>query len=100
MAFKVRILPDAEDDLFEIYTYVAKNGGAERADGYDHRIRAACRRLADFPNRGTPRNPLEPGLRSIPFERRATIYYRVAERVVEIVRILRRGLDVDREFKR
>ena len=100
MAFEVRILPDAEDDLFEIYAYVAEHGGAERADAYDLRIRAACRKLADFPNRGTPRNPLEPGLRSIPFERRATIYYRVAGRVVEIVRILRRGLDADWEFKR
>jgi toxin ParE1/3/4 len=98
VAFDVRVLSEAEDDLFEIYRYVAEHGGAERADGFDRRIRAACEKLADFPNRGTPRNPLEPGLRSIPFERRATIYYRVAEATVEIVRIVYRGRDADRLF--
>ena len=99
MDFEVRILPDADDDLFEIYLYVAEHGGDERADIYDRRIRAACAKLASFPNRGTPREPLEPGLRSIPFERRATIYYRVTGRVVEIVRILGHGLDADPAFR-
>lgn len=99
MAFEVRLLSEAEDDLFEIYRYVADQGGAERTDAYDRRIRAACRKLADYPRRGTPRELLGPGLRSITFERRATVYYRVTEPVVEIVRILRRGLDSDREFR-
>ncbi len=98
MALEVRALPEAEDDLFGIYRYVAEYGGAERADGYDKRIRAACEKLADFPNRGTPRDRLEPGLRSIPFERRATIYYRVTEATVEIVRILYRGRDAEGLF--
>ena len=100
MAFEVRLLPEAEEDVFEIYLYVAEHGSAERADAYDRRIRSSCRKLADFPNRGRPRDPLEPALRSISFERRATIYYRVTERIVEIVRVLHRGLDVDRQFTR
>ncbi|HEX9964235.1 MAG TPA: hypothetical protein VGB04_04550 [Allosphingosinicella sp.] len=37
-------------------------------------------------------------MRTVPFERRATIYYRVTETAVEIARILHRGLDADREF--
>ena len=93
VAFEVRILPEGEDDLFGIYLYVAEHGGADRADGYDRRIRAMCEKLADFPGRGTPRDLLERGLRSIPFERRVTIYYRVTDRTVEIVRILYRGRD-------
>ena len=99
MAFEVRLLPEAEGDLFEIYLYVAEHGGAERADAYDRRIRSACHKLADFPNRGTPRDALKPALRSVAFERRATIYYRVAAQdIVEIVRILHRGLDADGRF--
>lgn len=91
MAFDVRFLTEAEDDLFAIYAYVVETGGPDRAGEYDRRIRAACLRLTDFPNRGTPRSQLEPGLRSIPFERRATIYYRVIDATVEIVRVLYAG---------
>jgi hypothetical protein len=38
-------------------------------------------------------------LRSIPFERRATIYYRAVGNAVEVIRILYRGRDADREFR-
>lgn len=51
-----------------------------------------------FPRRGTPRDEIMPGLRSIPFERRATIFYRVGEEEVEIVHILYRGRDIERAF--
>ena len=98
VAFDVRFLTGAEDDLFEIYRYVAEHGGDERADGYDRRLRASCLKLVDFPNRGSPRNDLEADLRSISFERRATIYYRIEGATVEIVRILRVGRDPRREF--
>ena len=84
MAFEVRFLPEAEDDLFATYVYIAEAGGIARADSYDRRVRAACLKLAHFPNRGSPHAALGPGLRSIPFERRATIYYRVSGATVEI----------------
>ena len=99
MAFEVRFLAEAEEDLFDIYVYVVENGGVERADAYDPRLRATCLKLADFPNRGTPRGTLEPNLRSIPFEGRATVYYRVVGNAVEVIRILYRGRDADREFQ-
>ena len=51
-----------------------------------------------FPNRGSPHSALEPGLRSVAFERRATIYYRVAGATDEIVRILHAGRDAGRGF--
>jgi toxin ParE1/3/4 len=41
---------------------------------------------------------LAPGLRSIPFERRATIYYRAVDDAVEVVRILYAGRDRDQVF--
>lgn len=97
MAFEVNFSAEAEDDLFAIYVYVAEASGIERADGFDRRLRAACLKLANFPNRGTPQEEMAAGLRSIAFERRATIYYRVGE-AVEIVRVIYAGRDAQRAF--
>jgi len=96
---KVVLAPRALDDLRSIYSYVADAAGTDIADGYQSRIRAACLGLADFPGRGTPHDELSPGLRSVAFERRATIYYRVAGRTVEIVRVFHAGRDPERAFE-
>ncbi len=92
-------LPGADADLDRIYHWLAPRSGAATALAYVGRIEAACQRLSDFPRRGSPHDALEPGLRSVPFQRRATIYYRVTESAVEIVCILYAGLDADREFR-
>ena len=99
MAFEIRFAPEAEEDLFAIYTFVADAAGFGIADAYDARLRAACLRLTDFPNRGTPHDELAPGLRSVAFERRASIYYRVTGPRVEILRILHAGRDAKRSFE-
>ena len=100
MGRRVVLRPGAVADLKSIFLYVAEQAGAETATAYDGRLREACGKLADFPERGTSRDELRPGLRSIPFKRRATIYYVVRPRTVRIVRILQAGRDPRREFKR
>ncbi|MFL6846136.1 MAG: type II toxin-antitoxin system RelE/ParE family toxin [Allosphingosinicella sp.] len=98
MAFEVRFSQEATDDLFDIWLHIARDSGADRANAVESRLRATCLKLADFPARGSPHHELEPGLRSIPFERRATIYYRAAQGSVEIVRIRYAGRDVGSVF--
>lgn len=93
MALEVRFSEEAEDDLYETYAYIAGHDGFERAEAVDRRLRAACEKLADFPNRGSPHDELGAGLRSVPFERRATIYYRVTPETVDIVHIAWAGRD-------
>jgi len=100
VAVELDYRPEARADLASIYAWLADRSDAAAAFAYVSRIEAACQRLIEFPRRGSPHDPLEPGLRSVPFERRATIYYRVTESAVEIVRVLYAGLDADREFKR
>jgi toxin ParE1/3/4 len=99
VAREVRFLEEAEDDLFATYLFIADRDGDERAGAIDGRLRAACEKLADFPNRGTPHDELEPGLRSVPFERWATIYYRVTSETVDIVHIAYAGRDATGIFK-
>jgi toxin ParE1/3/4 len=99
MAHKVRFRPEAEADLFSFYRYISSHSGLARAGDYIGRIEAACMALATFPQRGTKRDDLEPGIRTIGFERRATIAFRVADDTVQIVRIFYAGRDYEADFR-
>jgi toxin ParE1/3/4 len=98
VALDLVYLPGADADLNLLYHWLAPRCGPDIALAYVGRIERACHRLTDFPHRGSPHDELEPRLRSVPFERQATIYYRVTDSAVEIVRILHAGRDADREF--
>jgi toxin ParE1/3/4 len=95
VAHKIVFRPTAEADLLALYRYIAEESGTVRAGDYVARIEEACMALATFPKRGTRRNDIAPGLRTIGFERRATIAFRVLEGVVEIVTIAYAGRDFE-----
>ena len=96
MTLKVEFTLAADGDLRAIYDWIAD---AETAVIYLRRIRAHCDQLADFPNRGASYDDLSSGLRTISFERRATIAYIVEPGVVRILRILHKGWDIDRSLR-
>ena len=77
MKFSVSFRPEAESDVFRLYDYIADEAGPAVAGGYIDRIEAACMALATFPERGTSRDDIRPGLRTVGFERRATIISRL-----------------------
>jgi toxin ParE1/3/4 len=99
VALKVFFRPRAEADLIALYRYVAEASGLNIAGGYIDRIEAACMGLATFPNRGAKRDDLAPGLRTIAFERRVTIAYRVLKTRVEIVTIAYGGRDFESDLR-
>lgn len=98
-AIRVRLSGPAIADLKEIADWIGDRADEDIGEAYVRRIEAYCHRLTHFPNRGSPQDDLEPGLRSIVFEGRATIYYRVEGRTVRVIRILGAGRDPAREFK-
>lgn len=95
MAVEVRFRPSPETDLFELYRHIADEAGLSRAGAYIDRIEAACLGLAEFPERGTRRDDLRPGLRTLGFVRRATIVFQIVGDRVEIGRIPYGGRDLD-----
>jgi toxin ParE1/3/4 len=95
---ELRFLPSAEVDLFDLYRFIAAEAGRRRAEMYIERIQAACRALEVFPERGTRRDDLGAGMRTLGFEGRATIAFRTDGAQVEIVRILYGGRDLGRAF--
>jgi toxin ParE1/3/4 len=99
VALKVIFRPQAEADLLALYRYIAEASGLGIASGYIDRIEIACMSLATFPNRGTKRDDLTPGLRTIAFERRVTIADRVLKTRVEIVTIAYGGRDFESDLR-
>jgi toxin ParE1/3/4 len=91
---KVVFGPEAEADLLDIYDFIAARSGSKTALSYVDRIGTYCRGFADFPERGTRRDDLWPGLCIIGFERRVTIALQVKPDTVRIIRILYGGRDL------
>ena len=99
MALKVFFRPQAETDLLALYRYIAETSSLVSAGNYIDRIAVACMSLATFPNRGLRRDDLTPGLRTIAFERRVTIAYRVLKTRIEIVTIAYAGHDFESNLR-
>lgn len=94
VAVSVRFSAAAQDDLFDLYRFIAGTAGLSRAAAYIDRIEAACNRLAAFPERGRRREDIRPGLRVIGSERRAAILSQIDADGLEIGRILYGGRDL------
>ena len=58
------------------------------------------RRIGDAPFAGRPRDDLSPGLRLLPFKRRAVITSKVSEMAVEILNIFYGGRQVDAFYRK
>ena len=100
MSHKVYFRPQAEADLISLYEYIASQSSVTVAGAYLDGIEAACVELAAFPERGTRRDDVLPGLRTIGFERRVTIAFRALKARVEIVTIAYGGRDFENALRR
>lgn len=98
MAREVVFAPEAEDDLLQIYDFIADRASPERAYDYSERIRSYCLALDAFPERGVRRDELRSGLRIVGFERRVTIAFHITPEFVVVDRVLYGGRDVEGLF--
>jgi toxin ParE1/3/4 len=88
----------AKADLDDIFAWIADRAGLEVALAYTSRIEHFCREMMPFPQRGTSRDDIRPGLRTLGFERRATIAFTVKGDELIILRILYAGRSLDLAF--
>lgn len=95
--WRVRYAPPALEDLHAILIYVAERAGVDVASGFVSRLQRACADLATAPLRGTARDDLRPGLRTVGVERRATILFYVQDDEPEVVilGVLYGGRDIE-----
>lgn len=95
MTHQVRLTRAAEDDLRDIYSYIAAFGAPETARAYVNRILGYLSGFDIFPERGMRRDDIRPGLRVIGFERRVSIAFVVEAEDVVILRVFYAGRHVE-----
>jgi len=93
MVYVVSFAPEAEAQLISLFRYIARAAAADIADRYVGAIVDQCEKLGDFPHRGSARDDIRPGLRTIAFRRRVTIAYSVIDQTVTILGIYYGGQD-------
>lgn len=98
MTRSVRLGALAVADLVALHRWVRAEAGQATADAYLDRIEVRIATLADFPDRGTLRDDLAPGLRTLAFERRLVIAYLVAAETVTVLRVVSGARDLGGVF--
>jgi toxin ParE1/3/4 len=88
----------AQSDLLALFDWIAERAGIEVGEDYTTRIEAFATALIDNPRRGSPRDELQKGLRSIVYRRRTILFYHVRGTAIEIIHIAHGGRDVARLF--
>jgi plasmid stabilization system protein ParE len=85
-------------DLRDIGNWIADHASETVAERYVWRLRSYCEGFDVFSERGTRRDDLRPGLRTIGFERRVTVAFAVFEDEVLIIRLFYGGRDIEAAF--
>lgn len=90
--YSVRLTDEAELDLVHIYRFVRqKSASSTVARNYTARIRAFLDGFETFPERGSLRDHVRPGLRIVGFEHRVSVAFLVETTEVVILRVLYAG---------
>jgi toxin ParE1/3/4 len=95
VARDVVFAPEALADLRSLYDIIADASLPARALAYVEGLRQHCLGLADFSERGTRRDAIRPGLRTLGYRRRVTVAFHVTDREVVIDRLLYGGRDLE-----
>lgn len=94
----VVLLPKARTDLRAIYDHIAAEGSHGAALAYVQRLEAWLAGFEIGAERGTQRDDIQRGLRTIGFERRVTAAFTVEVERVVILRLFYGGRDWGHEL--
>lgn len=94
---RVRLSADAQADLDDYRAWLLQAAGEGVADAWTDGLLDWIAELRTFPERGSPRPDLRPGIRTRVFRRRVTIAYAVVDDVVTVLRVFGRGRNVTTE---
>ena len=85
MKYQVLLVAEAEEDVFDIYRYVLRTDGRDRADHVLQKLQDTCESLTEMPRRGHNPPELEhvglQGFREVHFKPYRVIYQIVGRKV-------------------
>ena len=94
---KHRLSEDADEDLKGIYIYSLENFGLRQARKYKTDLGKQFLALSDNPKIGISYNHIKTGLRRYVY-RSHSIYYRIEDRFILVLRVLGNSLDPARHL--
>ncbi|MBS0448574.1 MAG: type II toxin-antitoxin system RelE/ParE family toxin [Proteobacteria bacterium] len=77
MPYEVFFAPEADDQLEELFSYIADRASVLTAERYTSAIVATCKDLSKFPRRGVSRDDIRLGLRVTHHRGRTIIAYAI-----------------------
>lgn len=92
--FEIHFADPAEADLRDLYDFLVREASPRSAEAYIDRLLDFADQLRLFPERGTKRDEIKQGLRTIGFERRVSIAFIVEENKVVVLRVLYAGREI------
>jgi len=95
MNYTVVFTPEAEEQLVELYRFIAGSSSPEIAERYTDGIVTYCEELDTLPHRGTLRDDIRPGLRILGYRRRVAIAFTVEDDQVAILGVFYGGQDYE-----
>jgi plasmid stabilization system protein ParE len=100
MIYTVEFNPRSRAQLRSIVRYITRKKSAQVARDYARDITAECLSLNTFPHRGTARDDLALGIRTMGFRDRVTILFRISDKqqTVSILSILYGGRSLEKEI--
>ena len=93
MKLRVIFSPEAEEQLADLYQYIASAASPGIAERYVSTIIAYCETLETFPLRGAQRDDIRPGLRITNYKGRTVIAFAVDASQVSILGVFYGGQD-------
>jgi toxin ParE1/3/4 len=99
MTYRIIVTPEARDQLDTLHAYISDAADAEIASRFIDGILNYIATLGDFPKRGTPRDDLRRGLRTVAWRGRVTIAFVVGASEVVVVGIFYGGRDFETLLK-
>lgn len=94
-AYTVVFSPEAEEQLANLYRYIAEHGSPDIAFRYTSAIVEYCEQMEQVPLRGTRRDDIRPGLRITHYKGRAVIAFAVEAERVSIIGVFYGGQDYE-----
>ncbi len=94
-SYQVIFSPESQDQIAELYRYIEAAGSPQTALAYTDALVDFCEGMAVFPERGTPREDIRPGLRTTNYRGSAIIAYVIWGNVVHILGIYYGGQDYE-----
>jgi len=98
MEYRIVFHPNAEAELEQLYDSIAERASAAIAWNFVAGIRDCCLGLSTFPQRGTERVEIMPGLRIVGYRRAVSIAFAIEGERVLILGIFYAGRNITPEL--